>query len=240
MKALDMLYEGWVVSSSRASPTTSTSASPSRPQVTPLYTRDHMNSTADSTSTNSSSPLPDLPEPYRSLLMHDSNMTPALAAFHGGEVKLRVLRARVEEDGSVLARCVALVVGARVVELGCVRVHLDTLPSAVRADVLAGLRPLGRILLDAAVPQECRPRSFFRLAPDDTLRALLGPALDGREQQEEGHAPRDDDVVFNRILCFYVYKICKAYRKRLMKLSIRSRPTRYPSRSLARRCVILV
>src|SRR5438034_1010750 len=51
-----------------------------------------------------------MPEPYRSLLVHNRDMTPTLEQFHGGTVHLRVLRR--EERGDFYLREVVLALEA--------------------------------------------------------------------------------------------------------------------------------
>ena len=50
-----------------------------------------------------------MPEPYRSLLVHDGDMTPTLEKFHGDRIHLRPLTR--ETNGSVYSREVILEAG---------------------------------------------------------------------------------------------------------------------------------
>lgn len=109
-------------------------------------------------------PAEALPEPYRSLLVHDDDMTSTLAAFHGEPIDLRVL-AR-EEVGGTLRRRVTLVAreSGTVVEVGAIEIALDAFAAAARAAIRAGTSPLGSILVAHAVPFVSRPHGFFRVA----------------------------------------------------------------------------
>lgn len=115
-----------------------------------------------------------MPEPYRRLLVHDSDMTSTLERHHGERPRLEVLTKL--RRGTGLYRKV-LLRGTRrgqVMELGAIRIELDVLPSAARFAVLEGDRPLGGILGDHRVPFLSRPQSYFSLRPGVPLQRLLG------------------------------------------------------------------
>lgn len=115
-----------------------------------------------------------MPEPYRGLLVHDTDMTSTLETFHRERPRLEVL-ARLRR-GTGLFRKVLLRGSDRghVMEYGAIRIELDVLPSQARFAVLEGSRPLGGILGDHRVEFISRPESFFSLKPSPSLQRTLG------------------------------------------------------------------
>lgn len=140
-------------------------------------------------------PLPDfqfltgreVPYPYRSLLVHENDMTPTLAAFHHSKLYLEVHEKVVTDD--YLMRLVTLHAAASdlPVEFGAIGIHLGSLPREVREAVLEGRVPLGAILGEYRVPHHGSPAAFFSVPADDlmcrTLRQPPEATLYGRCNQ---------------------------------------------------------
>lgn len=120
----------------------------------------------------------ELPEPYRRLLVHQSDMTSTLARYHEDEITLRVLE-RVLTPGSLSRHSV--LVGrreGRPVEYGAIQISLDTLDEEARAKVIAGREPLGGILNARGIRYESCPGGFYRVRSNeviDRVFALAGP-----------------------------------------------------------------
>ncbi len=116
----------------------------------------------------------EVPQPYRALLVHSSDMTSTLAKFYGETPSLRVFSR--ERQGNSYKREVLLAVrhGERPVEYGVIRIYLDRLPPAARRLVLQEARPLGDILNGEAVAYLSWPQAFFRLKADGHAGAALG------------------------------------------------------------------
>ncbi|MBM3460386.1 MAG: hypothetical protein FJX77_17840, partial [Armatimonadetes bacterium] len=74
-------------------------------------------------------PPEEIPEPYRSLLVHDRDMTPTLEQFHGGRIVLDLIHRRTEPTG--LSREVVLVLSGsrKPVEYGAILIHRAPFPS---------------------------------------------------------------------------------------------------------------
>jgi chorismate-pyruvate lyase len=115
----------------------------------------------------------DVPEPCRQLLVHDSDMTPTLEAFHGERIHLRVLARRL--DGDAYARQVVLTLNgsARPVEFGAIVIHLQHFPPAAREEILEGYRPLGTVLHDHHIGHQSRPLSYLRVTSDGVINEAL-------------------------------------------------------------------
>ena len=114
-----------------------------------------------------------MPEPHRSLLVHEKDMTSTLEQFHHGPVNLRVVGS--ERTGADYFREVVLTLhgSGKPVEFGAICIHLDRFPPAAREAVLAERLPLGHILRDFAIPYISRPQAFLRIASDPAINALL-------------------------------------------------------------------
>jgi hypothetical protein len=115
----------------------------------------------------------EMPEPYRSLLAHESDMTTTLESFYGERLEVVVLGRRLagrEYFREVLLR---LGPGGRRVEYGAIRIILDILPDGVRREILREQQPLGRILAERGVEFSSQPRAYLRLASDDFMNGVL-------------------------------------------------------------------
>ena len=116
----------------------------------------------------------DMPEPYRSLLVHNRDMTPTLERAHNRRIRLRVLRSEVA-DG-VLSRHVVLVAeGSEVpVAFGASKIHLEHLPEDAKPVVLEGKQPLGAILRSQGIAHAGRPELFLEVTADALIYSTLG------------------------------------------------------------------
>ena len=125
-----------------------------------------------------------MPEPYRGLLVHASDMTHKLQAFAGQRIHVRVLHMR--EEGARLERRVLLICDDddQIVEFGAIRIHLDRFPEAAREEIRGAHIPLGAILKRHAIAHRCEPRFYFRLKGSDFLKEAfqleVNTALYGR------------------------------------------------------------
>jgi chorismate-pyruvate lyase len=115
----------------------------------------------------------EMPEPYRSLLVHDSDMTPTLEAAYGETIHLRVLKHSLQ--GNVFSRQVLLVLedDARAVEFGGIKIYLEHLPAAARRLVLEKKQPLGTILHTERVAHKSHPSAYLRVNADAVIREAL-------------------------------------------------------------------
>jgi len=118
----------------------------------------------------------EVPEPFRTLLVHNRDMTSTLAGYHGEDIALRVLHQEVA--GGVVRRNVILEGerSVRPLEYGASQIRLDVLDGPGRAGVLQGRVPLGGILNKLGVPYESCPGGFFRVRPEGQVARAL--ALD--------------------------------------------------------------
>lgn len=115
----------------------------------------------------------DVPEPYRTLLVHDRDMTPTLEAYHGDRIHLRTIGRRL--DGDALSRLVVLTTNQALkpVEFGAIVIHLEQFPAAAR-EVLLGCRvPLGTVLAEFGIEHYSRPSAFLRVNADPLINGSL-------------------------------------------------------------------
>ncbi|YCM46241.1 hypothetical protein V2O64_09460 [Verrucomicrobiaceae bacterium 227] len=98
----------------------------------------------------------EIPRPYRQLLCHHKDMTSTLAAFHGGEVALKVFHSK--RNGDQYLREVLLSVDGKPVEYGVIVMSLDHFPPDLQERILGENEPLGKILNTSGLPYQSSPR----------------------------------------------------------------------------------
>jgi chorismate-pyruvate lyase len=115
----------------------------------------------------------DVPEPYKTLLVHNHDMTPTLEQFYHENLHLLVFRR--EYRGDFYFREVALVLDSneQPVEFGAIKINLALCSPAARRQILEEHVPLGHILQSCAVPHTSRPKGFLRVQSDDFINQSL-------------------------------------------------------------------
>jgi chorismate-pyruvate lyase len=121
----------------------------------------------------------DMPEPYRSLLVHDRDMTPTLEAAYDRKMNLRVLKYSLV--GEVFSRQIVLVPEGSdsPAVFGAIKIYLDQFPDAARDLVLERKLPLGTILESQGIKHFSHPDAFFEVEADASICQALqtaGPA----------------------------------------------------------------
>ena len=113
-------------------------------------------------------------EPYRSLLVHEGDMTSRLEAYH--ESSLRVRRLRSSNDGKSYFREVVLETEstAKATEYGAIEISLGSLPEEIHPLVVEAKLPLGSILNNSRIPYSCFPRAYLKIVPDGPIVDALG------------------------------------------------------------------
>ncbi|MGV3771962.1 MAG: hypothetical protein ACO1QB_03610 [Verrucomicrobiales bacterium] len=115
-----------------------------------------------------------MPEPYRSLLVHEKDMTPQLQNFHNSPISLEVLRR--EQRGDFYYRGVVLHAGKSElypVEFGAIKISLLLFPPAARREILEEKLPLGSILAKHKVAHTSRPKAFLKMKSDRFINEAL-------------------------------------------------------------------
>jgi hypothetical protein len=119
-------------------------------------------------------PADAIPPPYHGLLVHDYHMTVTVEAYHGDLVDVRILARRQDEDSYAREILLALRSSGRVVQFGIMRIRLQYCSSAVRAEIVAGQTPLGRILIKHEVLRRIEPTAFLRVTPGPDMMNWFG------------------------------------------------------------------
>ena len=121
---------------------------------------------------------PAMPEPYRSLLVHERDMTPTLEEVYGGPIGLWVLKHSLYRN--VFSRQIVLTTpGGLIVEFGAIKIFLDHFPASAAARVAAMKEPLGTILRAEALVHASRPDGYFAVQSDAVIGAALGLSAPG-------------------------------------------------------------
>ena len=140
-----------------------------------------------------------IPMPYHGLLVHENEMTRTLERHIGGRVALRVLS--ILSRGRWYSRRLLLVddSSGRPVAMGAVRISLDAFSARIRAQILAGRTPLGRILHEGGVEYLSRPTVFLEVTPNAEMMAAFwmreARTLYGRQTQLFLGGKRIGDIV---------------------------------------------
>lgn len=116
----------------------------------------------------------EMPEPYRQLLVHDSDMTSTLAAFHGEPITLDVLSREVRNDAYLREVILRTKDSGKPVEFGAIRINLHRFDPEPRRRILNEVAPLGQILADCGVRYQSRPKTFLKITADEFIAGLLG------------------------------------------------------------------
>ena len=114
-----------------------------------------------------------MPQPYRSLLVHQHDMTSTLENFYQRAIHLRVVSR--EQRGEEYFREVVLLLDGsdQAVEFGAIKINLARFPESVRQHILEERRPLGSILNECALAYVSKPKAFLRIASDKLISGLL-------------------------------------------------------------------
>jgi chorismate-pyruvate lyase len=115
----------------------------------------------------------EVPQPYKGLLVHSSDMTPTLESYYRQSPGITVLSRQI--IGDLYFREVVLHVanGARPIEYGVISIHLDHFPETARRLILAEQSPLGSILQSEGIGHISWPQAFFRVESDSRMSAVL-------------------------------------------------------------------
>ena len=114
-----------------------------------------------------------IPSPYRSLLVHQRDMTLTLEAHFGGRVVLRPLSTWRQGGWYYRRVLLAQEYSGRPVEMGAIRIRLDAFAPRVRAEILRNEVPLGRILRDGGVDFISRPKVFLAITPNPEMMGVF-------------------------------------------------------------------
>ena len=118
----------------------------------------------------------EIPEPYRTLLVHENDMTPTLEKYHGAEIHLRILGREQREDFYFREVVLQLNESDRPVEFGAIKINLALFPPRARQLILAERLPLGTILRTCETAHSTLAKAFFRIDADELISSVLNLA----------------------------------------------------------------
>lgn len=114
-----------------------------------------------------------LPQPQRSLLVHDSDMTSTLAAHYGEPIALRVLDCHNGQHSYRRHIVLETSISRRPIEYGAMQVLLPLLSEAAREEVLAAKTPLGAVLARHGLNYRHCPGGHFRIHTNQLIEQAL-------------------------------------------------------------------
>jgi hypothetical protein len=111
----------------------------------------------------------EMPEPYRTLLVHETDMTPTLEKFFGDDIHLRVIFSE-KRDGSYYRESILLLDKTNVpVEFGAIKINVYLFPSAAQKAILEEHMPLGTVLGKFKIKHSSRPKAFLKIQADEFI-----------------------------------------------------------------------
>ena len=115
----------------------------------------------------------EIPMPYRSLLVHEDDMTITLERHFGGRVILRALSTFT--SGAWYFRRVLLVqeYTGRPVEMGAIRMKLDGFGARLKKQILKNEVPLGRLLRDSGFKYVSHAMAFLAITPNPEMMGVF-------------------------------------------------------------------
>ena len=140
-----------------------------------------------------------IPLPYRSLLVHDVDMTLTLEQHFGDRLTLRPLSTFT--SGRSYFRRVLLVqeYSGRPVEMGAIRIRLDAFGARLRSRILKNTVPLGRLLRDAKFVYRSHAIAFLAITPNQEMMGVFWMreprVLYGRRTEVMRHGEKIGDIV---------------------------------------------
>ena len=114
-----------------------------------------------------------VPEPFKTLLVHNNDMTPTLEDFHASRIHLEILHS--EHRGGFYFRKVVLRLNhdEKPVEFGANKVFLAMFPEEAQELIRMEQIPLGRILKDCGIRHQTAAKHFLRVQPDESIGNAL-------------------------------------------------------------------
>ena len=115
----------------------------------------------------------EIPEPYKSLLVHDGDMTSRLQAYHGEAIHIQPLARHTHENEYFREVVLTLNGEKKPVEFGAIKIILNLFPHDAQKEILKEYCPLGQILKDFNIDYSSRPKCFFIVTSDNFINGAL-------------------------------------------------------------------
>jgi chorismate-pyruvate lyase len=119
---------------------------------------------------------PDMPNPFRDLLVHNRDMTPTLTEAYQREMKLRILNRFI--DHAVFSRQIVLEAegSGEVAVFAAIKIYLDLFEAESKRIILEGKKAFGSILHEQRIVHSSRPQAYIQVESDATINNALGLA----------------------------------------------------------------
>jgi hypothetical protein len=118
----------------------------------------------------------DVPQPYRTLLVHETDMTPTLEKFHRDEIHLRVIFSEKREGAYYRESILLLDKTNTAVEFGAIKINVYLFPAGAQKAILEEHMPLGTVLREFKIKHTSRPKAYLKIEADDFVNQALGLA----------------------------------------------------------------
>ena len=115
----------------------------------------------------------DIPLPYRSLLVHDIDMTLTLERHFGGRIVLRPLSTFTVGDSYFRRVLLVQEYAGQPVEMGAIRMRLNAFSDEIRRRILKNEIPLGRILREGRFEYASHVNAFLRVTPNPEMMGVF-------------------------------------------------------------------
>ena len=119
-----------------------------------------------------------IPEPYKSLLAHERDMTSTLGRFHADKIQLNVLNQHQQENEYYREVLLLTKSEQRPVEYGAIKIFLQKFPESARKAIVEATAPLGQLLHDYNINYLSKPKGFLVIECD----SYIGDLLECKEQ----------------------------------------------------------
>ena len=114
-----------------------------------------------------------IPYPYRTLLVHTSDMTLTLERHFGGPLVVRALSTMTSGSWYLRRVLLAQEYSGRPVEMGAIRIRLSGLSAELQRQIRRNRTPMGRLLRNGGVDFESRPKAFLEITPNGEMMGVF-------------------------------------------------------------------
>ena len=118
-------------------------------------------------------PVSAVPEPYRTLLVHNNHMTATMELFHGTPVDVKVLARHIEAETYNRKIILTRPDTGAVVQFAFAQFDLHSVSEAVRSDILSERIPLGRVLISHGIACQIEVNAILKVTLGAGLSELL-------------------------------------------------------------------
>jgi len=129
----------------------------------------------------------EMPEPDKSLLVHERDMTSTLTRFHECPIELEVIDSEVSDDYVMRMVVLRRSDDGRPVEYGAIGIDVGKFEGSIREQIVNGSAPLGALLERYIIDYRSSPNGYFSMMADRRIGMLLaqveGIPLYGRSNQ---------------------------------------------------------